>query len=154
MKREERTSDEEMLLMRTLRDFNLSKFVVDDVRLFMQLIKDIFPRISDPPKKTYPDLMDALKVSVKEANLVYHEDWIKKCVQLYETSLVRHGYMVVGTTGSGKSTLEAMLTEALGTIDVQTKIIRMNPKAITAEEMYGKKDPISDEWTEGVFSAI
>lgn len=30
----------------------------------------------------------------------------------------------------------------------------MNPKAITAEEMYGKKDLISDEWTEGVFSAI
>ena len=74
VKREERESDEEMLLMRTLRDQNLSKFVVDDVRLFMQLVRDIFPRIQDPPKKTYPDLAEALKTSVKDANLVYHED--------------------------------------------------------------------------------
>ena len=30
----------------------------------------------------------------------------------------------------------------------------MNPKAITAEEMYGVKSEISDDWIPGVFSTL
>ena len=41
-KRGEVKSDEEMLLMRTLRDMNLSKLVADDVPLFKSLLTDIF----------------------------------------------------------------------------------------------------------------
>ena len=34
------------------------------------------------------------------------------------------------------------------------KIVRMNPKAITAQEMYGVKSEIADDWIPGVFSTI
>jgi dynein heavy chain len=37
-------ADEEMLIARTLRDMNLSKFVAQDQPLFESLIRDIFPR--------------------------------------------------------------------------------------------------------------
>jgi dynein heavy chain len=30
----------------------------------------------------------------------------------------------------------------------------MNPKAITAEEMYGVVNPVSNEWQSGVFAEI
>jgi len=43
-KREELKSDEEMLLMRSLRDMNLSKLVADDIALFNGLLQDIFPK--------------------------------------------------------------------------------------------------------------
>ncbi len=33
------------------------------------------------------------------------------------------------------------------------KDVRLNPKAIRAQEMYGKMDPLSGEWTTGVFAA-
>lgn len=49
-KRNELESDEEMLVMRTLRDMNLSKLVFDDVNLFSALIKDIFPKQKEPSK--------------------------------------------------------------------------------------------------------
>jgi len=37
-------TDEEMIMARTLRDMNLSKYVAQDIPLFLQLLKDIFPR--------------------------------------------------------------------------------------------------------------
>jgi len=32
-----------------------------------------------------------------------HAGFIHKCIQLYETTVVRHGLMLVGPTGSGKT---------------------------------------------------
>jgi dynein heavy chain len=47
--------------------------------------------------------------------------------------LVRHGYMLVGPTGSGKSTIAKILTEAIGICQgVPTRMVRLNPKAITS----------------------
>jgi len=54
-KRQEHKADEEMLLMRSLRDMNLSKFIADDIPLFLSLLADIFPKLTNVPKKYYPD---------------------------------------------------------------------------------------------------
>lgn len=43
-KRKDPTANEEMLLMRSLRDMNLSKLVADDIALFNGLLQDIFPK--------------------------------------------------------------------------------------------------------------
>jgi dynein heavy chain len=42
-----------MLMMRSLRDMNLSKFVADDIPLFNALLADIFPKVTNVPKMTY-----------------------------------------------------------------------------------------------------
>jgi dynein heavy chain len=55
-KRQEPKSEEEMLMMRSLRDMNLSKFVADDIPLFLSLLSDIFPKQTNVPKKYYPDV--------------------------------------------------------------------------------------------------
>ena len=45
--------NEELLLMRTLWDMNLSKLVSADIPLFNDLLKDIFPKITNPSTKTH-----------------------------------------------------------------------------------------------------
>jgi dynein heavy chain len=53
-----------------------------------------------------------------ETNLEMVETWFIKIIQLYEQSLVRHGFMVVGTVGSGKTTIMETLTKTLTNISI------------------------------------
>lgn len=58
-------SDEEMIMARTLRDMNLSKLVAQDQPLFESLIKDIFPKQTNIPKKVYKEVEAAVRVLLK-----------------------------------------------------------------------------------------
>lgn len=51
LKREDRERPENQVLMRALRDFNISKIVTDDVPVFMGLIGDLFPALEVPRKR-------------------------------------------------------------------------------------------------------
>lgn len=149
-------ADEEMIMARTLRDMNLSKFVSQDQPLFASLIKDIFPKQLSIPTKTYKSVEDALKTHIRSMNLVNKPQWFIKIIQLYETAQVRHGFMLVGAAGCGKTTIMNTLTEAWSTIPNENviKITRMNPKAILGQEMYGVMNTLSQEWVPGIYSEI
>jgi dynein heavy chain len=143
-----------MIMARTLRDMNLSKFVAQDIPLFLSLLKDIFPKQKDIPKKVYKEVETAVRKIIKERNLQDKQDWFIKIIQLYETSLVRHGFMVVGSVGSGKTTIMNTLTDALTDNGLTHKMTRMNPKSIKGQEMYGVMNTVTGEWVPGVFSEI
>jgi dynein heavy chain len=115
------------------------------------LLKDIFPRQTNLKKKEYKDIEAAIRRLLKENNLLEVKDWYIKIIQLYETSLVRHGFMVVGTVGCGKTTIMNTLTDALSETQVH-KLFRLNPKSITGQEMYGVMNNVTGEWIPGVFS--
>jgi dynein heavy chain len=155
IKRNRIQDPEEELLMSTLRDMNLSKLVAQDVPLFLSLISDLFPSLGMPKGQDYPALKTCLAAVVEQEKLILHTMWTVKIIQLYETTLVRHGIMMVGPAGSGKSRiincLQDSLTSMTGTVH---KRIRMNPKAIRAEEMFGETDKMSGEWLDGIFAAM
>lgn len=154
-KRDNEGASEKFLLYRTLREMNLSKMVAQDVPLFLSLLEDLFPDIPPPPKADYPALEAALKETVEKYGLVYHTSWIVKVLQLYDTTLVRHGIMLVGPAGGGKTQIFKVLRSALDiTTGTTHKDVRFNPKAIRAQEMYGEVDIMSGEWTTGVFAAM
>eukprot|EP00928_Gymnodinium_smaydae_P021973 TRINITY_DN18608_c0_g3_i2.p1 TRINITY_DN18608_c0_g3~~TRINITY_DN18608_c0_g3_i2.p1 ORF type:complete len:2564 (-),score=332.72 TRINITY_DN18608_c0_g3_i2:161-7795(-) len=134
---------------------NLSKLIADDVQLFLALLKDLFPKVADPPKKTYVQLEETARLLVKNQSLIEKQTWMLKVIQLYETSLVRHGFALVGPTLCGKSKIMSLLTKSLSEASTPNphRTVVMNPKAITDAQMYGVKDA-TDEWTPGVFSAI
>jgi dynein heavy chain len=106
-------TDEEMLMARTLRDMNLSKFVAQDIPLFEALLRDIFPKQLNIPKKVYKDVEKIVKEILKTNNLSEKPSWFLKIIQLYETSMVRHGFMTCGYGGTGKTTINNTLTECL-----------------------------------------
>ena len=95
---------------------NLSKMVAQDVPLFLSLLADLFPHLPPPPKADYPTLEAALKISVDNNKLVYHPNWVGKVLQLYDTTLVRHGIMLVGPSGGGKTQIFKNLRASLDTV--------------------------------------
>jgi len=69
---------------------------------------------------------------------------------------VRHGFMLVGAAGCGKTQIMNTLTESLGNIPGEKKIqiTKMNPKSITGQQMYGVMNNVTSEWVPGIYSEI
>jgi dynein heavy chain len=162
-KRDDLNASESMLLMRTLRDMNLSKFVAEDVPLFLSLIEDLFPGLK-AAKMQHKAVEASLAKRLPELNLQALPSWVNKVVQVYEMSLVRHSLMLVGPSGTGKSRIVETLHRTLEgctasdaeppMVGQTHKEVRMNPKAITAPQMFGCMDVVANEWTEGIFASL
>lgn len=81
---------------------NLPKFTSNDIPLFLGITSDLFPGVT-LPQPDYKLLIDSMHEACEEKNLQPKSEFIDKCIQLYETIMVRHGLMVVGKAFSGKS---------------------------------------------------
>ncbi|KAJ8047551.1 Dynein heavy chain 3, axonemal [Holothuria leucospilota] len=149
---------EEILVLRSIKDVNLPKFLAPDIPLFEGIISDLFPGIKMPS----PDhglLEDCLKENIKKKQLQAVPWFIEKIIQIYEMILVRHGLMIVGDTIAGKTNAFKVLAGALKDLKEKNLMeeqwvesVILNPKAVTMGELYGSFDQISHEWSDGVLA--
>jgi dynein heavy chain, axonemal len=137
----------------------MPKFVFDDVPLFRGLIADLFPGL-DLPRVAYPQLKAAIEAEFEKLDMRHDDEatfqlQVDKPIQLYEILLTRHTTMIVGPTGGGKTVcLQTLQKASLPAFDMIVKTATINPKAQTVNELYGVMDPLTRDWTDGIFSKL
>eukprot|EP00963_Diacronema_lutheri_P008805 scaffold776_cov347-Pavlova_lutheri.AAC.3 len=157
LKRENPAMDEESLLLRGLRDVNVPKFLSHDIPLFEGIISDLFPGVRKS-EVNYTDLIEAVRFACKEMNLQATAHFIEKVIQLYDMTQVRHGMMLVGPTGGGKTACYRVLARALNHLSETmrthpgVKMVVLNPKSVTLGQLYGDFDEATHEWTDGLLA--
>ncbi|KAM4844901.1 dynein axonemal heavy chain 2 isoform 2-T2 [Thomomys bottae] len=152
-------ADEEVLLL-SMRDMNIAKLTSVDVPLFNAIVQDLFPNI-ELPVIDYGKLRETIEQEILNMGLQITPFTLTKVIQLYETKNSRHSTMIVGCTGSSKTTswkiLQAALTSLCRAGDPNFNVVKeypLNPKALSLGELYGEYDLNTNEWTDGILSSV
>ena len=160
LKRTEHETPEDQLLLRALEDVNVPKFVSEDIALFRNIISDLFPT-TKRPESNYDDLLKNVDTvcSERKYNLIPSQAFKDKIIQLYDTLQVRHGLMIVGPAGGGKTSNYNVLREAISRLAddktfFKTSTSIINPKAITHGQLYSEQNADTGEWSFGIVPTI
>ena len=132
----------------------LPKLVADDLDVFPAILKEVFPGAS-VSKMEDETLRDHLQGICDSLCYVPADDWVQKILQLKQVLAMRHGVMLVGPSGVGKSSALTVLLLGLEKADgVKNETYIIDPKAMDKNSLYGVLDGTTMEWTDGVFTSL
>ncbi|OHT04040.1 Dynein heavy chain family protein [Tritrichomonas foetus] len=158
-KRSNLETDEALLLVKAIIDCTKPRLISVDIPLFDNIIHDVFPSI-DATKTPSKDFVTLIKESFTKLKCEPLKQSVSKCVELYESTLLRHGIMLVGGPMGGKSTCWKVIQMSVSEMvknnpdfGMPILIEALNPKSISIPELYGLFDPVTSGWSDGVLSS-
>lgn len=154
-----RTLTEYSIVVRVLSMINLPVLHPADSQLFKSLIKDLFPGV-DCPTPTHAALRQAIAQMTSGQSMEYMAIAAQeaKVIELQEVMAVSQATIVLGATGSGKSTITEILMKAGNMIKFEgspvCRRITLNPKECDLNQLLGYYESETRMWHDGLFSSI
>ncbi|CBH12406.1 dynein heavy chain, cytosolic, putative [Trypanosoma brucei gambiense DAL972] len=165
------------LMLGSLINNIVPRLISEDVILFYPLLRDFFPG------RPVPDVFESLlRSTIEEVCQDTHYTptpaWVEKIYQLYRTRKTRHGLMLVGPSGTGKTSCWKTLLRVMARLSTQeghndfdegdlaspsrrsrgrpleAHAYVIDPKAMTKAELFGVFEATTREWKDGIFTDI
>ena len=151
---QEQEAFERDVLLSSVCDTIVPKLVAEDLPILQSLLSGVFTGATIKQIEAM-QLRAMLREVCVEEKLCPTDAFIEKALQLYQVQDLRHGVMLVGPSGSGKSSVLRCLLRAMERVDGQQGMIYIiDPKAISKDQLFGSLDETTNEWTDGVFTKI
>lgn len=145
---------EPQIVVQSIRETIAPKLIRNDAEIMLQIEHEAFPGVAYIPAPM-DKLEQAIREEANEAKLLATDAWMSKVLQLYQIQNLHHGLMMVGSSGSGKSSAWRVLLKALQRVDnVEGVCHVIDPKVMSKESLYGTLDSTTREWTDGLFTSI
>lgn len=145
---------EQRVLLQSICETVMPKLVLLDTEIFRGLLTDVFPQARLWSRGS-TDLKSIIIDICVERKLTPTDEFIAKTLQIFDIQQLRHGVILHGKTGCGKTVSREILIEAIARLDnVESKTYVINPKAITRNALFGFLDTNTRSWTDGVFVAL
>ncbi|KAH8912297.1 hypothetical protein BR93DRAFT_871202 [Coniochaeta sp. PMI_546] len=142
------------IIVQSIRETIAPKLIKSDVEIMMDIEQICFPGIHYVPANL-AKLEEAIRRLADERHLVVNDTWMTKVLQLYQIQKIHHGVMMVGNSGTGKSSAWRLLLDALQQVEgVEGVSHVIDSKVMSKEALYGNLDSTTREWTDGLFTSI
>ncbi|KAF4526157.1 hypothetical protein B566_EDAN008193 [Ephemera danica] len=145
--------DEAQLAVQVLRLNIFSKLTAADCSRLDALLRDVFPKVSLLDSSDQ-QLEAALKNSCLQLQFEENSKQIHKCIEVYKQLQQRMGVVLMGPTGSGKSTVLNLLKHALRGLGHNVRRHTISPKSMPRAQLLGYVDPDTRQWQDGVLTVI
>lgn len=157
-------ADEEDIIVRGVSEVVKPKLNTEDVLDYETMVSGTFLQHSSNTCALPPELEVSIAKVVSDQKLVLDSVFVEKVRQLH--SLLQHhcGVIMVGETGSGKSTVWKVLFDAMklvasklqttfsNSIPIRSSLTVVDAKLLSTKQLYGSLDPLTREWTDGLFT--
>eukprot|EP01022_Parablepharisma_sp_SALTPOND_P004470 TRINITY_DN120355_c3_g1_i1.p1 TRINITY_DN120355_c3_g1~~TRINITY_DN120355_c3_g1_i1.p1 ORF type:complete len:4253 (+),score=509.78 TRINITY_DN120355_c3_g1_i1:57-12761(+) len=130
---------------------------LNDLQTLNSILSDIFPSVPMQEPVNEP-LVSTIGDALENSGFARIPSLVQKSAQLSCLLEACKGTMVIGSAGSGKSTVIKALHDAYNMSkseeDSKISMMVLNPKALTLEELFGTSNPSTHEWTDGLVPKI
>lgn len=147
-------SFERKLIIRSIKETITPKLLKQDELILNKLQEKYFPNIT---YDTYDNskFITQLQKYGSENGLVVSENFITKALQLYQIQNSHHGIMLVGDSGSGKTTIWKLVLKSMSEVESFDSLsFIIDCKVMSKDSIYGSLDLVTRDWTDGLFTSI
>lgn len=147
------TLSEELVILKSVHETILPKLTKDDEHVFYSLVDKYFAGVSLDMTDDEALLLTLQELCDKQ-NLSFGGKWKQKVLQLNQL-LSHHGVIMVGDSGTGKSSCRNVLLTALEQITgIPHEQYVIDAKVLNKKQLYGTLDYDTREWHDGLLTRI
>eukprot|EP01012_Entosiphon_sulcatum_P041182 TRINITY_DN5499_c0_g1_i1.p1 TRINITY_DN5499_c0_g1~~TRINITY_DN5499_c0_g1_i1.p1 ORF type:complete len:4402 (-),score=749.29 TRINITY_DN5499_c0_g1_i1:60-13265(-) len=162
-------ADESQLIVGSIREAVFPKLLACDIPLLEDITRDLFPELGQLAASPAEELHSQILSCINVRKLAPQPEFVRRVENLQDLLQSRHGVLIVGPPGSGKTTCRQVLANTLSTLRIAKRGVGLgvadqarvqdvvadsiNPKSVTYAQLFGTFDPATGEWRDGVLPA-